>query len=703
MKFIKRHHYACLLAAIILLAGSCRKNQSSGWNTELLVPIVSSTLSLQNLVTDTSSIKTNKDSSLTLAYSSSLYQFNLANLIVQIPDTSIGQKFNIDSLQLPSIHLAFVTTLGGIANQLGGLIQQYIDANAGQTTTTPPIAVPTAFSYSFDASGYFDSAQLTSGQAQVIAINHLPDTIAAGTTCVVSDSITHDTLQTAIFPAIPPGDSIYLVIPFNPTRITSHLLFTIGHLVIDGSGPTPVLIDTSDSIILRVYVTGLHVSEAWAKFPSQSVVDQTGDVTFNIGARKLTYIDARAGHLKIKISNSVPQPLYLQYTLVGAFNKLGQPLIEYTTVPQADAHGNPGTVDTSLDITGYSINLTGKSGSSFNTYTQRVLTRLDSTGVTQHITVQDSLNIKYTLEGIEPNYIKGYIGRDTIRSADSAAFNFLSIFKSGTIDLNNVNMNFSVVNGIGIDGIIKINSLSAYSPNNGMQSLVAPSILHQPLYIKRAIDFPLTPAVSNFSLNSNNSTIGALLGILPNQLKYDIEVQTNPHGNSNQYRDFAYLQSGLSVNLNAEIPLSLIANALVLKDTVAFNLANTTTNVNGITDGIINVIVENKYPIQAILSIIIYDVNGHALDTFALGKTIAAGNLDANCRVDQPTQTVIQEYVDNNRVNRLKQGSYAVITSNFSTVSNTPSCNGQHLKIYSNYTIGVTLSAKFNYKVTTKF
>jgi hypothetical protein len=701
MKFAKNRIATCLLVVLVLLAGSCRKNQSSGWNTELLVPIVSTTLSLQNLVTDTSSIKTNKDSSLTLAYSSQLYQFNLANIIVQIPDTSVGQKFNIDSLQLPSIHLNFVTTLGGIANQLGGFIQQYIDANIGQTTTTPTIAVPTAFSYSFDASGYFDSAQLTSGEAYVIAVNHLPDTIAAGTTCIVSDSITHDTLQVTSFPAIPPGDSIYLTIPFNPTRITSHLLFTIGHLVIDGSGPTPVLIDTSDSIILRVYVTGLHVSEAWAKFPTQSVVDQTGDVTFNLGARKFSYIDARAGHLHIKISNSVPQPLYLQYTLVGAFNKLGKPLTEFTTVPQA-VGAVPGVVDTSLDITGYSINLTGKSGSSFNTYTQRVLTRLDSTGVTQHITVQDSLNIKYTLEGIEPNYIKGYMATDTVHAADSAAFNFLSIFKSGSISLNNVNMNFSVVNGIGVDGIIKINSLTAFSPNNGMQTLVAPSILGQPLYIKRATDFPLTPAVSNFSLNSNNSTIGALLGILPNQLKYDIQVQTNPHGNSNQYRDFAYLQSGLSVNLNAEIPLSLIANGLVLKDTIPFNLANTTTNVNGISDGIINVIAENKYPIQGILTIIIYDINYHPLDTFALNKTIAAGNLDANCKVDQPTQTVIQEYVDNNRINKLKQGAYAVITSDFSTVSNTPACNGQHLKIYSNYTIGITLSAKFNYKVTTK-
>ena len=70
----------------------------------------------------------------------------------------------------------------------------------------------------------------------------------------------------------------------------------------------------------------------------------------------------------------------------------------------------------------------------------------------------------------------------------------------------------------------------------------------------------------------------------------------------------------------------LVANNLILKDTIAFNLANTNTNVNGISDGIINIIAENKYPIGAVLTIIVYDGNWNPLDTFALGKTIAAGN-----------------------------------------------------------------------------
>src|ERR1700722_7523887 len=109
MKFNKTFNSVCLLALLILLVGSCKKNQSSGWNTQLLIPIATTNLSLQNLVTD-SALKTNADSSLTLAYQSTLYSFNLADQIVQIPDTSIGQKFNLDSLSLPSIPINFTSS-----------------------------------------------------------------------------------------------------------------------------------------------------------------------------------------------------------------------------------------------------------------------------------------------------------------------------------------------------------------------------------------------------------------------------------------------------------------------------------------------------------------------------------------------------------------------------------------------------------------
>ena len=187
MKFIKGLYFACLVALLIISAGSCKKSQSSGWNTQLLVPIATTSLSLQNLITD-STLKINADSSLTLAYQSTLYSFNLADEIVQIPDTSIGQKFNLDSLSLPNLHLNFTESLGEMAQGLSGIGNLIISSNT-QTATVPALNIGTAFSYGFDASNLFDSAILVSGKAEVSALNNLPVAIAAGTILTVSDTI----------------------------------------------------------------------------------------------------------------------------------------------------------------------------------------------------------------------------------------------------------------------------------------------------------------------------------------------------------------------------------------------------------------------------------------------------------------------------------------------------------------------------------
>ncbi|MBK8658952.1 MAG: hypothetical protein IPN22_08800 [Bacteroidetes bacterium] len=363
--------------------------------------------------------------------------------------------------------------------------------------------------------------------------------------------------------------------------------------------------------------------------------------------------------------------------------------------------GGQSTIDRLIDISGVAINLTGKDGSKFNTYTQHIEARMDSSGLTRHITAADSLNFRYEIQNIKPNYIKGYAGRDTISITDTSDFAFLDIFKSGTLDLEEVNMNFEIENGIGIDGEVRINNLMATSPLNGSRTLSG-SVLGQPFNVLRAVDFPLVPGVSSFPVNSSNSNIKELIGILPNQLQYDVQVKTNLNGNNGQYRDFAYLESALKIKLNADIPLSLIANQLLLLDTIDFDLSSTNTNIEGISDGVINLIAQNKYPIEAKLTMIIYDENWMVVDSLLPNQLIAAAELNSACKADAPKRSKIPLYVDEARMEKIKRGKRAVIQADFSTTS-APSCNGGYVKIYSDYKLDITFTAQFNYKVGFKF
>lgn len=706
MRFLSVAICSVMLLSQTIFLSSCKKESKTTWDTEMLIPIATTSLSVQNLVKD-SSIVAGADNALRLSYSKTLYEFSLAKQVINIPDTSIGQRFSLNELKLPNQKFNHKMTLGFLASNMtlspDPGVQFLGNFLLGQNGTSIPVPAVNGLApgvpFTFDASAYFDSAYLSGGEIQIWAVNRMPIPLT-NIQCVLRNHIDNSIITTESLPNIPAKDSVYFTVQMAGKKLTNSIDFYITSLSTPGSNGASVPIDTTDNLELRMFVFQMTASEAWAKFPTQNVVDQREEVTQSIGDRKFTYVDAREGQIRVFVTSSVEEQLYLKYTLEGAYDKNGSPVSISTTVPAAPPGGQT-TIDRLIDISGVAINLTGKDGSKFNTYTQHIEARMDSSGLTKHITSADSLNFRYEIKNIKPNYIKGYAGRDTILLTDTSDFAFLDIFKSGTLDLEEVNMDFEVENGIGVDGQVRINNLTAVSPVNGSKTLTG-TVVGSPFTVSRAVDFPLVPGVSNFPVNSGNSNIKELLGILPNQLQYDAEVRTNLNGNNGQYRDFAYLESALKIKMNADIPLSLIANKLLLLDTIDFNLSNTNTNVEGISDGVLNIIAQNKYPIEANLTLIIYDDNWNAVDTIVGEQMVAAAELNSNCKAENAKRTKIPLYVDTERMDRIKLGRRAVIMADFSTKA-VPSCNGGYVKIYSDYKLDITFTGQFNYKPGFRF
>lgn len=706
MRFSSNKFVCASSIFLVLLWSACKKETKTSWDTEMLIPIATTSLSIQNLVKD-SSIVANSDNSLRLAYSNTLYEFSLAKQVINIPDTSIGQRFSLNELKLPNQKFNHRMSLGFLARNMtlspDGGVQFLGNFLIGQNGTSIPVPAVNGLApgapFTFDASAFFDSAYLSGGEIQIWAVNNMPIPLT-NIVCQLKNHIDNTVITTETIPNIPANDSVYFTVQMAGKKLTNAIDFYITSLSTPGSNGVSVPIDTSNFLELRMFVFQMTASEAWAKFPTQNVVDQREEVTQTIGDRRFTYVDAREGQIHVFVTSSVEEQLYLKYTLEGAYDRNGSPITISTVVPPAPP-GGQSTIDKLIDISGVAINLTGKDGSKFNTYTQRIEARMDSSGLTRHITAADSLNFRYEIQNIKPNYIKGYAGRDTISITDTSDFAFLDIFKSGTLDLEEVNMNFEIENGIGIDGEVRIYNLVATSPLNGSRTLSG-SVLGQPFNVLRAVDFPLVPGVSSFPVNSSNSNIKELIGILPNQLQYDVQVKTNLNGNNGQYRDFAYLESALKIKLNADIPLSIIANQLLLLDTIDFDLSSTNTNIEGISDGVINLIAQNKYPIEAKLTMIIYDENWMVVDSLLPNQMIAAADLNSVCKADAPKRSKIPLYVDEARMENIKRGKRAVIQADFSTTS-APSCNGGYVKIYSDYKLDITFTAQFNYKVGFKF
>jgi hypothetical protein len=341
----------------------------------------------------------------------------------------------------------------------------------------------------------------------------------------------------------------------------------------------------------------------------------------------------------------------------------------------------------------------------FNTYTQIIVAHIDSTGQLVDLNQNDSLHIQYDLQNIKPSYIKGYVGRDTISYSGSTPVTYANLFSGSmpnALKINKASISVSIENGIGVDGNVIINNLTGVNANGTAVTLVDHSsspVIGRPLYIGRATDFPLTPSVSTFNLSSSTSNVTSFINNLPGTINYNVQVKTNPNGNNNRYDQFAYLTSALNVSLNVNIPLSLIANNLILKDSFNFSLGYSQKDVANILNGTLHVLINNKFPLQANITMVAYDSACDVLDTLLSNAQVNAAPVNSSCRAYQPVKTILNVPASNAIINKLSTAKHAIMVVVFNTKGGNATCNGQYLNIYSDYNIDATITADFNYKV----
>ena len=690
-----------LLIGIVGLAG-CKKDEVTNWQTELLLPIAQSTLTLQDLVDDESLVE--GDSLLHISFNSTLYNFNLADQVLDIPDTFIGTRFSLDSINWPQQRLVESITLGAFAREmqlssdpavalLGGLLL----SGHGTTSVIPGFNNLTVPPEVFDAQGFFEEADLSRGFIDLSITNEFPIPFT-NVQFQLKDNVSGVVLASTTIDTIHPFGSAWRRFNVSGQTVHNSFQFEVLNIETPGSGSNVVPIDTTDFLEVRIRIWGLSANRIIAQFPTIDVVSVTEEITQDLGDVQLTYIDAKRGDLRIFITSSVDEALNMTYVLEGAYDKNGNPLVVTKRIPAAPP-GGTSTIDESFDLTGYSISLTGSDGTKFNTYTQTVSATIDSSGITRTITSDDSLQIRYELNNIFPNYMKGYIGQHQIAiGPETTSFSLDNILNDADVEFEAVDMNLIIRNELGVNGTIKINDLDA--TNDATTIGLTSSQFAQPITIDAASDFPLTSAITTVPLNSSNSNITDVINLKPDQFTYELDIDINPNGNDLRYQDFAYFDNGLQIDLEVDVPLSVTASSLVLTDTVDFTLGSSLDDIDALESGTLNLIAYNGYPFRGITQAIVLDDNGSILDTLLFDDLIEAGLLDANCKVNEAARTKLAIDLDSDRVDKIRNAKRAILKVDFSTYSSNATCNGQYLKLYKDYQIELKLTGKFNYTFT---
>ena len=146
-----------------------------------------------------------------------------------------------------------------------------------------------------------------------------------------------------------------------------------------------------------------------------------------------------------------------------------------------------------------------------------------------------------------------------------------------------------------------------------------------------------------------------------------------------------YPEFPLEASLEIEIPLHFIAEDLTLTDTNEIKFVDQ----EDISIDYINIILNNGFPFDGKIDLIALDEQDEIIDTILNNASIISAEVNQN-------NEAIENYISIIKVDNFDftNASKLISTCSFST-----NPVNEYIKIYSNYSMDVTISAKFKQKI----
>jgi len=425
--------------------------------------------------------------------------------------------------------------------------------------------------------------------------------------------------------------------------------------------------------------------------PGQVFINQPEDNAINIGSAELTNVEVKSGTIDYQLKSTIQGKIIYEYQIPVAIDANGNSFSQLVYVSAA-APGMTASASGSFDLSGYSINLSGSSGNSFNIIQTNVNIKVDPTNATDvSVSNQDTVYITNELSNIKIDYAKGYFGNQSFiigpEKTSLTAFNNLI---SGNLNIDQIDVDLELVNGIGADASITFNSFTA--SNNNSEIALNHSIIGNNININRAnkIGPTIYPYYYTTTLNNSNSNIDYMLELLPDSIGYGLALELNPLGNVSAHNDFISSDAPMELNMDIQLPLRIIANNLTLADTLNIDISDTT----GLHSVMFNINLENGFPLEAQIDLILLDQNNMVISHVLSPTLVPSASVDGNGVVSSISSSTHQLTLNQKDFNTLIQNNKIVLKIIF----NTPT-SSNHIDIYDYYKLKFNVVANFEYGV----
>jgi len=502
-----------------------------------------------------------------------------------------------------------------------------------------------------------------------------------------------------------PSWEVDVLAPVFHTQLTIHDLLADSLIQINGDSSVSLLFNSTvyrmsldslvdlpdtafaDTFMLPSIIPSVNVN------PGQQIFSQTEEKKFYGGEAELKRIITEAGTCQFNIVSTINQPTDYTYSITNAVQN-SQPFTITVTVPPGSI-SNPAVYSGSYDLAGYDFDLTGSSGSEYNTYRTTLSVKLNTNASATTVTNQDYVIIETKFIDIIPAYATGYFGSELISMpVTETDFDAFDRIISGSIDIDQLDVNLILRNGIGADARVVLSQLSSVNTSTSNTVDLTHAIISNDVNINRAQDInngPV-PSVYTVNLNNGNSNIDQLFENLPDKFSVLLDATINPLGNVSAHSDFFYSTGTLEADLEIEMPLSLIATDLVIADTFDIDVNK---GENGyVTHGKLNFFVENGFPFDAVIELWILDANLQPVSMVVTQENILSAYTNAQNIVTAPRNSIVMAELDNTEMEQLYNAEKVMMLVKFNTSSQV-----QHVTVYDDYYFDIKLTADFNFKI----
>jgi hypothetical protein len=373
----------------------------------------------------------------------------------------------------------------------------------------------------------------------------------------------------------------------------------------------------------------------------------------------------------------------------------GVPLERTVKIPGV-APGKREVYEEIIDMSGYMFDFRGKNPDvtdTVNTFHQILIVKLDSSGRKVKVTLNDSVRIYYSVSELIPEYAIGYLGK-TLNPTGLSTTPF-QLFKGldGDLSLQNFTASVLVQNYVGATGRLTVKRMEAENIFNGRKQLLNATPLGSPIDVGPPAFQRDAYTEKRITLDANNSNIKSFIETLPQLIHYNMDVETNPNGNTSNYKDFVFDNSRVDVFLRLETPANFGIQGITLRDTQALDLAELHGDER-LKSAILYVDIDNGYPFEVGLELGFMDANFQLLGYADVegNQSILPGKTDAQGRPLSSTKTRLTIRVPKEKIAMLQNAESVLIKANIKG-------DGKNKKIYNTYKLKINTSGEFAYEV----